>query len=77
MSPRQHPTGLTALAASAAVIVAAKLGVELTAEEAAVFVGLLARPGLEVHAAPGLTPGAHSGFRSALGLGRGRFVVQR
>lgn len=36
-----HPTGLTALATSALVIVAAKLGVDLTAEEAVVFVGLI------------------------------------
>lgn len=42
MSPRRHPTGLTALATSATVIVAAKLGVDLTAEEAAIFVGLAA-----------------------------------
>lgn len=42
MSPvRQHPAGLTTLAASAVVIVAAKAGLELTAEEAAVFVGLI------------------------------------
>ena len=42
MSPRQHPTGLVALGTSALVIVAAKLGLDLTAEEAAVFVGLAA-----------------------------------
>lgn len=41
MKPRNHPTGLTALATSALVIVASKLGVELTAEEAAIFVGLV------------------------------------
>lgn len=36
-----HPTGLTALATSALVIVASKLGLELTAVEAGVFIGLL------------------------------------
>lgn len=41
MSPNNHPAGLTALGTSALVIVAAKAGLELTAEEAAIFVGLI------------------------------------
>jgi hypothetical protein len=37
----KRPAGLTALATSALVIVAGWVGLELTAEEAVVFVGLL------------------------------------
>lgn len=42
MKAQNHPTGITALAASALTIIAAKLGLDLTAQEAAVFVGLAA-----------------------------------
>ncbi len=38
----KRPTGITALAAAALVIVAQKAGVDLTAEEAGVFVALAA-----------------------------------
>jgi len=40
--PKNHPTGITALVTAAIVIVAQKLDLDLTAEEAAVFVGLAA-----------------------------------
>lgn len=40
MNPKQNPTGLTALATSALVIVAYKLHVDLSALEAGVFIGL-------------------------------------
>jgi hypothetical protein len=39
---QNHPAGITALAAGALVIVAQKIGVELTATEAGVFVALAA-----------------------------------
>lgn len=42
MSPRQHPTGLAALAAAGVVLLARRFRVELTADEAAVLVGLCA-----------------------------------
>lgn len=42
MKAAQHPAGLTALIAGALVIVAQKLGVDLTAEEAGIFVALAA-----------------------------------
>jgi hypothetical protein len=40
MTPKKNPAGLTGLATSALVIVAAKCGLDLSAEEAGVFVGL-------------------------------------
>lgn len=40
--PNQHPTGITALATAAVVIVCEKAGVDLDAEEAAIFIGLAA-----------------------------------
>lgn len=42
MSPRQHPAGLSALAATGLVLLAARFQVELSGEEAAVLVGLVA-----------------------------------
>lgn len=42
MNRREHPTGLAALAAAACVLAARRLNVELSADEAAVLVGLVA-----------------------------------
>lgn len=42
MKASNHPTGITALAASALVIVAQKIGVDLTPEQAGIFVALAA-----------------------------------
>lgn len=42
MSMSNHPTGLVALAASALVIIAGKVGLDLSPEEAVIFVGLAA-----------------------------------
>lgn len=39
---QQHPTGLLTLAASAVILVAARFHVEISAEEASVFIGLVA-----------------------------------
>lgn len=41
MSPRQHPTGLAALASAGLVLLAVRCGVEVSAEEAAIIVGLV------------------------------------
>lgn len=53
---RQHPTGLAALAASAVILVAARFRVEITGEEAAVLVGLVA--GVVSHFTPRTRDGA-------------------